>query len=85
MGELNAVHPFRDGNGRTQREFIRQPALRSRYTLDWSRVAREQVYEASQRSFQQGDNSGLEQLVRSALSLDPESDRDTRTQDDDDR
>jgi hypothetical protein len=27
MGEFNAVYPFRDGNGRTQREFIRQLAL----------------------------------------------------------
>jgi len=23
-GEINAAHPFREGNGRTQREFIRQ-------------------------------------------------------------
>jgi cell filamentation protein len=28
MGELNAVHPFRDGNGRTQRKFMRQLAAR---------------------------------------------------------
>ncbi len=27
LGELNALHPFREGNGRTQREFIRQLAL----------------------------------------------------------
>jgi cell filamentation protein len=26
IGELNAAHPFRDGNGRTQREFIRELA-----------------------------------------------------------
>lgn len=29
LGEINAVHPFRDGNGRTQREFIRQLAART--------------------------------------------------------
>jgi cell filamentation protein len=23
LGEINAVHPFREGNGRSQREFIR--------------------------------------------------------------
>jgi cell filamentation protein len=40
MGEVNAVHPFRDGNGRTQREFIRQLAGRNGYALDWSKVAR---------------------------------------------
>ena len=27
MSEINAIHPFRDGNGRAQREFIRQLGL----------------------------------------------------------
>jgi cell filamentation protein len=27
MEEINAIHPFRDGNGRTQREFIREIEL----------------------------------------------------------
>jgi cell filamentation protein len=27
LGELNAAHPFREGNGRTQREFIRELGL----------------------------------------------------------
>jgi len=27
MAELNAIHPFREGNGRTVREFIRLLAL----------------------------------------------------------
>ena len=29
LGEINAVHPFREGNGRTQREFIRQLGVRN--------------------------------------------------------
>ena len=29
--ELNVVHPFREGNGRTIREFIRQLALKNNY------------------------------------------------------
>ena len=67
MGELNAVHPFRDGNGRTQREFIRQLAVRNGYALDWSRVSRDEMYEASRASFQKGDNSGLERTLQRAL------------------
>jgi cell filamentation protein len=67
MGELNAIHPFRDGNGRAQPEFIRELAGRSGYALDWSRVSREQMIEASKTSFQHGDNSGLEDLLRMAL------------------
>ena len=27
FGEINAVHPFREGNGRTQREFIKELAV----------------------------------------------------------
>ena len=67
MGELNAVDPFRDGNGRTQREFIRELALRRRDALDWSRVTRGQMYEASHRSFKSTDHTGLEQVLLRAL------------------
>ncbi|MEZ5356274.1 MAG: Fic family protein [Bryobacteraceae bacterium] len=66
LGEINAIHPFRDGNGRTQREFMRQLALRNGYTLDWSKVSRDQMIEASKESFRRG-NSGLERVLSSAL------------------
>jgi cell filamentation protein len=48
--------PFADGNGRAQREFIRQQAARNGCALDWSRVSHEQMTEASKTSFQRGDN-----------------------------
>ncbi len=67
LGELNAIHAFRDGNGRTQREFIRQLALESGYTLNWSRVSGEQMRKASRSSFRRGDNAGMVELVRTAL------------------
>lgn len=38
MTELNVLHPFREGNGRTQREFFRCLALESDYLIDWTRV-----------------------------------------------
>ncbi len=34
MGEINAVHSFREGNGRMRREFIRQLAQRNGYALN---------------------------------------------------
>ena len=70
MGELNAIHPFRDGNGRMQREFIRQLAERNGYAIDWTRISRDQMTEASKLSFQRGDNSGLEKVLSQTLSLD---------------
>ena len=38
MGEINALHPFREGNGRTLREFFRQLSLNAGYTLDFSKT-----------------------------------------------
>ncbi len=67
IGELNAIHPFRDGNGRTQREFIRQLAVRNGFKLNWARVSQDQMYDASHRSFLSGDNSGFEKVLNSAL------------------
>lgn len=34
LSELNVLHPFREGNGRTNREFIRQLALKNGYVLN---------------------------------------------------
>ena len=67
LGEINAVHPFRDGNGRTQREFIRQLAERNGFPLNWRGVTREQMGAASKLSFQKGDNTGLADLIQSAI------------------
>jgi cell filamentation protein len=39
-GDLNAVHPFREGNGRTQRAFLRQLAANAGWTVDWSSLGR---------------------------------------------
>ncbi len=67
LGTLNAVHPFREGNGRTQREFIRQLAHKNGYWVDWSRVSREELYEASDVSFMRGENRLFEELLKKAI------------------
>jgi cell filamentation protein len=67
LGTLNAVHPFREGNGRTQREFVRELAHKNGYWVDWSKVSREELYEASDVSFMRGDNKLFEELLRKAV------------------
>jgi len=47
LGEVNALHPFREGNGRTQREFIRQLALHAGFHVAWEEVSREEMVQAS--------------------------------------
>jgi cell filamentation protein len=67
LGELNTPHPFREGNGRTQREFMRELALEAGYILDWSRVTQKQMYEASSLSHNLGKNAALAAAIRAAL------------------
>lgn len=39
FAELNYLHPFREGNGRATREFIRQLLLVNGYVVDWAAVS----------------------------------------------
>jgi cell filamentation protein len=47
MAFLNAIHPFRDGNGRTQRTFLRELAQDAGHDLDFSVVSKERMIAAS--------------------------------------
>ncbi len=59
MGEINALHPFREGNGRTCREFFRQLALRAHYILDFSKTEKDILLEADIDAF----NGKYEKLI----------------------
>ena len=48
--ELNVLHPFREGNGRTTREFIRQLALKNNYYLNFDLVSSTELLNASIKS-----------------------------------
>lgn len=47
LSELNVLHAFREGNGRTNREFIRQLALKNGYRLNLKKVAPQKILEVS--------------------------------------
>jgi cell filamentation protein len=68
LGEINAVHPFREGNGRMQREFIRALGVQAGYLIDWGRIGREEMIEASRESFKTGISSGLAALIQRCVS-----------------
>jgi cell filamentation protein len=67
LGEINAIHPFREGNGRTQREFIRQLAVHAGHPLSWAGFTQPQMVDASIRSHTTGDNSALAAIIEAAL------------------
>ena len=64
MGEINAAHPFREGNGRTQRVFCALLAEHTGYFIDFESVDQAQMYRVMIASF----NGNAEPLV--ALLLD---------------
>ena len=62
LGEINAIHPFREGNGRAQRNFIECLGKVAGYDIVWE-VSPEQMIEASANSFLK-DYRLLEEILR---------------------
>jgi cell filamentation protein len=50
MGDLNYVHPFREGNGRTQLQYLEQLAARAGHPVDLARIEPERWLAASRAS-----------------------------------
>lgn len=67
-GDLNALHPFREGNGRAQREFARLVCLKCGYDFDLSCATHREMLEASILSFERGDNSRLADIFSRAVA-----------------
>jgi cell filamentation protein, protein adenylyltransferase len=67
LGEINAVHPFREGNGRAQRQFMRELGVYSGFVIDWSCITRDRVTAASRDNFQTADTSGLAALILTSM------------------
>lgn len=73
LSEINAIHPFREGNGRTQREFVRELGAAAGYAIDWRNVTREQMTAASIESFLTGKSAPMAQLIELATGLNSHS------------
>lgn len=67
-GDLNALHPFREGNGRTQREFARLICLKCGYDFDLSCTTHSKMLEASKLSFNKGDSSLFVEIFSKAIT-----------------
>jgi cell filamentation protein len=69
LGEINSIHPFREGNGRTQRMFIEHLAASLSYRLDFMKITSSEMLEASAQAFML-DYTLMEELMIRALSID---------------
>lgn len=66
LGELNVLHPFREGNGRATREFVGQLARGAGYAVDWSGIERPDMIQASIEAYE-GSSKRLAGLIRASL------------------
>ena len=68
LSEINALPPFREGNGRVQRIFISQLSQSAGYQLDYSDLEQEQIYRAMELAFN-GDELILAELILEHLEI----------------
>ncbi len=63
IGELNAIHPFIDGNGRTQRQSLRNLARVAEKSIDLDKINKTEWYKAAKKSHALADNSDFEKII----------------------
>lgn len=63
LDNLNYFHPFREGNGRTQREVVRSLALMKGYECEISLGRDDTIYHLYMDGTVYGDLEKLEQLI----------------------
>jgi cell filamentation protein len=62
LDSVNYLHPFREGNGRAQREFIRVLALEKRYAIDLNPPDNPNIYERYMAGTINGDIQKMQDL-----------------------
>jgi cell filamentation protein len=67
LGDVNFVHPFREGNGRTQLQYLKLLAAKAGHPLDLSRIDTKRWIEASQISHA-ADYDLMAQLIAEAIA-----------------
>ena len=66
MGDVNYVHPFREGNGRTQLQYLEQLAEQAGHPLDLTRLNPQAWIDAS-RAAHEGDYAPMAHAIELAF------------------
>ncbi len=67
MVGINGAHPFREGNGRTQRVFLRELAKQAGHELEFSVATHERMVRASIAANEQGDNTMMRRMFNEII------------------
>lgn len=66
LGEINHLHPFREGNGRTQRAFMNHLAAKNNYFISWEHVSQKEMIDASIEGHK-GNHQHLSDIIHKNL------------------
>jgi cell filamentation protein len=66
LGEVNAIHPFREGNGRAQRAFFEQLSSDAGFILDWQHLDADRNTAAS-AAIMRGDPTLMRKMLEELL------------------
>ena len=69
LDNVNYLHPFREGNGRTQREFLRLLALEKHLTLNLNPPDNKSVYERYMKGTVESDVKTLTELIFELIGI----------------
>ena len=65
MTELNVLHPFREGNGRTIRELVREICFDCGYVIDWYEINHDDILKVSKKAI--FDETGQIKMLRRSI------------------
>lgn len=68
LEKVNYIHPFREGNGRTQRAFLDQVASVSGRRLAWRNVGQHEHLRAMIKAFNEGSGKPLEAVIAEVMA-----------------
>ncbi|MBB4642715.1 Fic/DOC family protein [Rhizorhapis suberifaciens] len=66
INEINAIHPFREGNGRTMRQHAAQIARDAGHPIRIAAIDKDRWMEASRHGFLTGDHRGMAAVLSAA-------------------
>lgn len=67
IGELNVIHPFIDGNGRTQRQILSLIAEKAGFQLDVNKLNKEAWYKSAEECHKYAIYQGFEEIISSII------------------
>ncbi len=79
IGDVNFVHPFREGNGRTQLQYLKQLGERAGHSIDLRKLEKNKWLEASRQAHGGSSYSLMSSSIEAAI-IDKEKTRDSRSE-----